>query len=128
MQTSFSLQSLYFGISYLCNPAVSLAVKSKLLVCQLQSTDKTKVNCVYCRCELSYHCSTSSMKYHFMANHTANASSLLPCLLAFCFQQRNLDTVKKDLLMRVLKKQCITIESMSLSHLSDIVNFPIVGQ
>lgn len=33
------------------------------------SIDKTKVICVLCRCELSYHRSTSSLKYHLMAKH-----------------------------------------------------------
>ena len=40
--------------------------------------NKTKVICVFCRCELSYHRSMSSLKYHLMANHTADANTLSP--------------------------------------------------
>ena len=36
------------------------------------------VICVFCRCKLSYHRSTSSLKYHLMAKHTADANSLPP--------------------------------------------------
>ncbi|KAF0041313.1 hypothetical protein F2P81_007211 [Scophthalmus maximus] len=42
------------------------------------SIDKTKVICVFCRRELSYHRSTSSLKYHLMAKHTADANSPPP--------------------------------------------------
>ena len=42
------------------------------------SIDKTKEIFVFCRCELSYHRSTSSLKYHLMAKHTADANSLPP--------------------------------------------------
>nr|XP_055040804.1 E3 SUMO-protein ligase ZBED1-like [Misgurnus anguillicaudatus] len=42
------------------------------------SVDKTKVICTYCRCELSYHRSLSSLKYHLMAKHTADADSTPP--------------------------------------------------
>lgn len=42
------------------------------------SVDKTKVICIYCRCELSYHRSTSSLKYHLMAKHTTDAESPPP--------------------------------------------------
>lgn len=44
------------------------------------SIDKTKVICVFCGCELSYHRSTSSLKYHLMAKHTADASTPPPRL------------------------------------------------
>ena len=42
------------------------------------SIDKTKVICVFCSCELSYHRSTSSLKYNLMAKHTADANSPPP--------------------------------------------------
>ncbi len=37
--------------------------------------DKTKVICIYCRCELSYYCSTLSLKYYLLAKLTADAES-----------------------------------------------------
>nr|XP_054591163.1 E3 SUMO-protein ligase ZBED1-like [Nothobranchius furzeri] len=58
------------------------------------TTDKTKVICVYCRCELSYHRSTSSLKYHLLAKHTADAESPPPHrkqTTLESFQQRRLD-------------------------------------
>ncbi len=42
------------------------------------SLDRTKVICIYCRCEFSYHQSTSSLKYHLSAKHTADAESPVP--------------------------------------------------
>jgi len=42
------------------------------------SVDQTKVICNYCRCELSYHRSTLSLKYHLLAKHTADADSPAP--------------------------------------------------
>ena len=39
------------------------------------SVDKPKVICSYCQCELSYHQSISSPKYHLLAKHTANANA-----------------------------------------------------
>ena len=39
------------------------------------SLDRTKVICVSCRAEFSYHRSTSSLKYHLSAKHTADAES-----------------------------------------------------
>lgn len=40
-----------------------------------RSVYKSKVICSYCQCELSYHCTTSSSKYHLLAKHTANANA-----------------------------------------------------
>ena len=42
------------------------------------SLNKNKVICIYCRCELSYSQSTSSLKYPLLAKHTAEAERLLP--------------------------------------------------
>ncbi|KAL2088070.1 hypothetical protein ACEWY4_012284 [Coilia grayii] len=42
------------------------------------SVDKNKVICTYCQCELSYHRSSSSLKYHLMAKHTADVDSPPP--------------------------------------------------
>ncbi|KAF0036493.1 hypothetical protein F2P81_011805 [Scophthalmus maximus] len=42
------------------------------------SIDKSEMICVFCRCELSYHRSTSSLKYHLMTKHTADANSPPP--------------------------------------------------
>ncbi|KAL3983475.1 transcription elongation factor SPT4 [Sarotherodon galilaeus] len=55
------------------------------------SLDKTKVICIYCRCELSYHRSTSSPKYHLLAKHTGNAESPLPS----CQRQTTLDSFQR---------------------------------
>ena len=38
------------------------------------SLDKNRVICTYCRSEFSYHRSTSSLKYHLLAKHTAVAA------------------------------------------------------
>ena len=37
------------------------------------SLNKNKFICIYCQCELSYHWSTLSLKYHLLAKHTADA-------------------------------------------------------
>ena len=42
------------------------------------SVDRTKVICTYCRHEMSYHWSTSSLRYHLQAKHTADAESPPP--------------------------------------------------
>uniref|UniRef100_A0A3B3DTM8 BED-type domain-containing protein n=1 Tax=Oryzias melastigma TaxID=30732 RepID=A0A3B3DTM8_ORYME len=46
------------------------------------SLDRTKVFCCHCRCEMSYHRSTSSLKYHLLAKHpTLQGSSAQPSRL-----------------------------------------------
>jgi len=59
------------------------------------SLDKSKVKCRYCRCELSYHRSTSSLKYHLLAKHTIDAEISSPAdvrqTTRSSFQQRSLD-------------------------------------
>ena len=42
------------------------------------SVDKTKVIYTYCRHEMSYHWSMSSLKYHLQVKHMADADSLQP--------------------------------------------------
>ena len=42
------------------------------------SLDRTKVICIYCRGEFTYHRSTTSLKYHLSAKHTADAESPAP--------------------------------------------------
>lgn len=42
------------------------------------SLDRTNVVCIYCKAEFSYHRSTSSLKYHLSAKHTADAESPRP--------------------------------------------------
>ncbi|KAK7913166.1 hypothetical protein WMY93_013377 [Mugilogobius chulae] len=42
------------------------------------SVDKTKAVCSHCKAELSYHRSTSSLKYHLNALHTVDARSPTP--------------------------------------------------
>ena len=42
------------------------------------SVDRTKVICTYCRHEMSYHWSTSSLRYHLQAKHMADAESPPP--------------------------------------------------
>ncbi len=42
------------------------------------SLSKIKVIFIFCRCELSYHQSTSILKYHLLAKHTAEAESPPP--------------------------------------------------
>ncbi|XP_074542086.1 uncharacterized protein LOC141802402 isoform X3 [Halichoeres trimaculatus] len=44
------------------------------------SLDKTKVICTYCRREMSYHRTNSSLIYHLQAKHKTEAQSLLPHL------------------------------------------------
>lgn len=39
------------------------------------AVDKTKVICTYCRCEMSYHRTTTSLKYHLFAKHRDHADS-----------------------------------------------------
>ena len=39
------------------------------------SPDKTEVICMYYRCKLSYHRSTSCLKFNFLAKHTADAEN-----------------------------------------------------
>ena len=39
--------------------------------------DRTKINCTYCRHEMSYHLSTSRLRYHLQAKHMADAKSPL---------------------------------------------------
>lgn len=62
------------------------------------SVDKTKVICTYCQCELSYHRSSSSLKYHLMAKHSTDVDSPPPPQNqtqtrwdSFCFRQRPMD-------------------------------------
>ena len=43
------------------------------------SLDKTKVICMYCRCELTYQRSMSSLKYPLLAEHTAEAENSPHC-------------------------------------------------
>ena len=39
---------------------------------------KNKVICIHCRCKLSHHTSTSSLKYYLLAKHTADAENPSP--------------------------------------------------
>lgn len=55
------------------------------------SVDRTKVICIYCRGEFSYHRSTSSLKYHLSAKHTADAESPAPPRL----RQTTLDSLSR---------------------------------
>lgn len=76
------------------------------------SLDKTKVICIYCRCELSYHRSTSSLKYHSLAKHTANAesppSSRQRQTTLDIFQRRRLDNSTTNKLSTVIAKWVAT--------------------
>lgn len=75
------------------------------------STDKTKVICAYCNCELSYHRSTSSLKYHLTAKHTANANSRTPSQKQVTidgFRQRHMDTATKNKLVAAIAKWVAT--------------------
>ena len=39
---------------------------------------RVEVICMYCQCELSYHQSSLSLKYHLLAKHTADAKDPSP--------------------------------------------------
>lgn len=52
------------------------------------SLDKTKVVCSYYQAEFSYHCSTSSLRYHIQAKHTFGSQ------LSSGVQQTTLDNVR----------------------------------
>lgn len=76
------------------------------------SVDKTKVVCIYCRCELSHHRSTSSLKYHLMAKHTADAESSHPPrqrqTTLDSFQQRRMDNSTSNILTTAIAKWVAT--------------------
>ena len=72
------------------------------------SIDKIKVILVFCRCELSYHRSTSSLKKQLMAKHTADSNSLptrqsQAIALLFSQQTTNICTKQSDPLWHVDK-------------------------
>ncbi len=54
-----------------------LSSKFSLKVQPDSSLDKTKVICIYCH-EVSYHRSTSPLKYQLLARHAADAESAPP--------------------------------------------------
>ena len=73
--------------------------------------DKTKVICVFCRFELSYHRSTSSLKYHLMTKHTADANSPPPRHSQATmdgFRKKHLDTTTKNKLTAAIAKWVAT--------------------
>ncbi|XP_038149644.1 E3 SUMO-protein ligase ZBED1-like [Cyprinodon tularosa] len=75
------------------------------------SIDKTKVICVFCRCELSYHRSTTSLKYHLMAKHSADLNSPPPRQSQVTmddFRQKRMDTLTKNKLTAAIAKWVAT--------------------
>lgn len=76
------------------------------------SVDKTKVIRRYCRCELSYHRSTSSLKYHLMAKHSADSNSPPPPRQNQAtmdgFRHRYMDTATKNKLTVAIAKWVAT--------------------
>lgn len=75
------------------------------------SVDKTKVICVYCKCEMSYHRSTSSLKYHLMSKHTADANFPPPRqnqATMESYRQRHMDSTTKNKLTTAIAKWIAT--------------------
>lgn len=78
------------------------------------SLDKTKVICMYCRVEMNYHRSTSSLKYHLQAKHTADAESAPPpprqkqTTLESSLQKRRLDKSTNNQLSTAIAKWVAT--------------------
>lgn len=74
------------------------------------SLDKTKVICIYCRCELRYHRSTSSLKYHLLAKHTAEAENLPRQMQTMLdsFQRRRMDNSTTNKLSTAIAKWVAT--------------------
>ncbi|KAL4008846.1 hypothetical protein ACER0C_002698 [Sarotherodon galilaeus] len=76
------------------------------------SLDKTKVICIYCRCELSFHRSTSCLKYHLLPKHIANAGSPPPSrqkqTMLDSFQRRRLDNSTTNKLSTAIAKWVAT--------------------
>lgn len=72
--------------------------------------DKSKVICVYCHRELSYHRSTSSLKYHLMAKHAVDANAPAPRQNVSMdhFQQKQMDTATKKRLTEAIAKWVAT--------------------
>ncbi|XP_040208642.1 E3 SUMO-protein ligase ZBED1-like isoform X2 [Rana temporaria] len=92
------------------------------------SIDKTKVICGFCGCELSYHRSTSSLKYHLMAKHTADGNSPLPGqsqATMDVFRQKHMDTTTKNKLTAAIAKwvatACRPVNVVEDEGLADII-------
>ena len=92
------------------------------------SVDKTKVICIFCSCELSYHRSTSSLKYHLMAKHTTDAKSAPPRQSQATmddFRQKPMDnTTKKKVTATIAKwvaTACRPINVVEDEGLADII-------
>ncbi|XP_077065477.1 E3 SUMO-protein ligase ZBED1-like [Siphateles boraxobius] len=93
------------------------------------SIDKTKVICVYCRCELSYHRSTSSLKYHLMAKHTAADANSPPPRQSQAtmddFTQKHMDTTTRNKLTAAIAKwvatACRPVNVVEDGGLADII-------
>ena len=90
--------------------------------------DKTKVVCVFCRCELSYHRSTSSLKYHLMAKHTADANSPRPRQSQVTmddFRQKRMDATTKNTLTAAIANwvatACRPVNVVEDEGLADII-------